>query len=161
MSADERDRDLTPVEVGKSPKPARRLSERRSSAEVADESGLWIVYDGDCPFCSSYVRLYRLREVTGRVHLIDARTDHPILREVRTLGFDLDAGMAVKAAGHFYHGAEALHFLAILGAGDGLFNALNRALFRHPRLANALYPWMVRGRLLTLRLLGRSTLGEA
>jgi predicted DCC family thiol-disulfide oxidoreductase YuxK len=126
-----------------------------------DRGGLWIVYDGECPFCSSYVRLYRLREVTGRVHLIDARTDHPILREVQARGFDLDEGMAVKAAGRFYHGAEALQFLAILGAGDGAFNRLNRALFRHPRLARTLYPWMVRGRLLTLRLLGRSLLGEA
>lgn len=131
-----------------------------SADKKENQDGLWIVYDGDCPFCSSYVRLYRLREVTGRVHLIDARTDHPILGEVHARGLDLDDGMAVKAAGHFYHGAEALQFLAILGAGDGLFNRLNRVLFSHPRLAGALYPWMVRGRLLTLRLLGRSTLGE-
>ena len=131
------------------------------SADDPDKDGLWIVYDGDCPFCSSYVRLYRLREVTGRVHLIDARASHPILAEIEALGLDLDAGMAVKAAGHFYHGAEALQFLAILGGGDGVFNRLNRALFRHPRLARTLYPWMVRGRLLTLRLLGRSALGEA
>jgi len=130
------------------------------SADELDKPGLWIVYDGDCPFCSSYVRLYRLREVTGRVHLIDARTDHPILREVLAHGFDLDEGMAVKAGGRFYHGAEALQFLAILGAGNGLFNRFNRALFRHPGLSRALYPWMVRGRLLTLRLLGRTTLGE-
>lgn len=130
------------------------------SGDEIDNQGLWIVYDGDCPFCSSYVRLYRLREVTGRVHLIDARTGHPILGEIHARGFDLDEGMAVKAAGRFYHGAEALQFLAILGAGDGLFNRLNRALFQHPRLSRVLYPWMVRGRLLTLRLLGRTTLGE-
>jgi predicted DCC family thiol-disulfide oxidoreductase YuxK len=130
------------------------------SADDLDLPGLWIVYDGDCPFCSSYVRLYRLREVTGRVHLINARSDHPILVEIAALGLDLDQGMTVKSAGHFYHGADALHFLAILGAGDGLFNRLNRTLFRHPRLAQFLYPWMVRGRSLTLRLLGRSSLGE-
>jgi predicted DCC family thiol-disulfide oxidoreductase YuxK len=122
------------------------------------QDDLWVVYDGECPFCSSYVRLYRLREVTGRVHLIDAREPHAIVGEVRALGFDLDDGMAVKAAGRFYHGAEAMQILAILGSGSGLFNALNRALFRRPRLARALYPWMVRGRLLTLRLLGRRTL---
>jgi len=131
------------------------------STHDPDPGGLWIVYDGECPFCSSYVRLYRLREVTGRVHLIDARTDHPIVEEIRALGLDLDQGMAVKAGGRFYYGAEALQFLAILGAGEGLFNRLNRALFRHPALSRTLYPWMVRGRLLTLRLLGRSTLGEA
>lgn len=126
-----------------------------------ERDDLWVVYDGECPFCSSYVRLYRLREVTGRVHLVDAREPHPIVAEVRALGFNLDDGMAVKAAGQFYHGAEAMQILAILGSGSGLFNGLNRAVFRRPRLARALYPWMVRGRLLTLRLLGRRTLHSA
>lgn len=125
---------------------------------------LWVVYDGECPFCSSYVRLYRLREVAGKVHLLDAREPHPVVEEVRALGLDLDEGMAVKASGRFYHGAEAMQILAILG-GSGLFNRINRAVFRHPGLARALYPWLVRGRLLTLRLLGRRTLhstrGEA
>ena len=125
------------------------------------DTELWVVYDGECPFCSSYVRLYRLREVAGRVHLVDAREPHPVLDEVRARGFNLDEGMVVKAAGHFYHGAEAMQILAILGAGAGLFNALNRAIFRHPRLARALYPWMVRGRLATLRLLGRRPLHSA
>ena len=122
---------------------------------------LWVVYDGECPFCSSYVRLYRLREVAGPVHLIDAREPHAILDEVREHGFDLDDGMVVKAAGRFYHGAAAMQILAILGSGSGLFNALNRAVFRHPRLARALYPFLVRGRLVTLRLLGRRTLHSA
>jgi len=125
------------------------------------DSEIWIVYDGECPFCSSYVRLYRLRELAGRVLLVDAREPHPVLGEVRARGFDLDEGMVVKAAGRFYHGAEAMQILAILGAGSGLFNALNRAIFRHPRLARALYPWMVRGRLATLRLLGRHPLHSA
>ena len=125
------------------------------------QTELWVVYDGECPFCSSYVRLYRLREVTGRVHLVDAREPHPVVAEVRALGLDLDQGMAVKAAGRFYHGAEAMQLLAILGDGPDLFNALNRAIFRHPRVARLLYPWMVRGRLLTLRLLGRRTFPSA
>jgi hypothetical protein len=69
--------------------------------------------------------------------------------------------MVVKLRGRFYHGAEAMSILAILGSGDSWFNRLNRALFRHPRIARLLYPVLVRGRLLTLRLLGRSLIGEA
>lgn len=122
---------------------------------------LWVVYDGECPFCASYIRLYRIREVAGKVHLIDAREPHPIVEEVRALGLDLDKGMVVKAAGRIYHGAEAMQMLAILGSGSGLFNRINRAIFRHPGLARALYPWLVRGRLLTLRLLGRQSLHSA
>jgi len=122
---------------------------------------LWVVYDGECPFCTSFVLLYRLREVTGTVHLIDAREKHPLVEEVRARGLDLDQGMAVQAAGRFYHGAEAMQILAILGADSGLFNRINRAIFRHPGLARLLYPWLVRGRLLTLRLLGREPLHSA
>src|SRR2546421_10093190 len=93
---------------------------RSMSRPGLTQHDLWVVYDGECPFCNSYVRLYRLREVTGRVHLIDAREPHAIVGEVRALGFDLDDGMAVKAAGRFYHGAEAMQILAILGSGSGL-----------------------------------------
>jgi len=131
------------------------------SSPDADTNGLWIVYDGECPFCSSYVRLYRLRAAAGEVHLVDARGGHAILDEIRARNLDLDRGMAVKAAGRFYHGPEAMQFLSLLSDGNGLFSRLNRLLFRHPAWARGLYPWLVRGRLLTLRLLGRSTLGEA
>jgi len=119
---------------------------------------LWIVYDGECPFCRSYVRLYRLRSHVKQLHLIDARTEPPIVDEIRRRGLDLDRGMAVKLAGHFYHGAEAIQILAILGSGDTLFNRMNRALFRHPSIARWIYPLLVQGRLLTLRLLCRTTI---
>lgn len=128
------------------------MSARNPDATV----DLWVVYDGHCPFCSSYVQLYRIRQHAERVHLIDARTPHPILAEIRDRKLDLDEGMAVKLGGRFYHGAAALQILAILGSDDTVFNRLNRALFRHPRLARTFYPWLVRGRLLTLRLLGRT-----
>jgi predicted DCC family thiol-disulfide oxidoreductase YuxK len=134
---------------------------RPDTAPENAQAALWVVYDGECPFCSSFVRLYRLRDVAGSVHLIDARQPHPIVDNVRALGFDLDEGMVVLAAGRFYHGAEAMQILAILGSGSGLFNTLNRAIFRRPRLARALYPFLVRGRLATLRLLGRRTLHSA
>jgi predicted DCC family thiol-disulfide oxidoreductase YuxK len=120
---------------------------------------LWVVYDGECPFCSSYVRLYRLRGRT-RVHLIDARTPHPLVAEVKARGIDLDTGMAVRFNGRLYDGAEAMNLLAVLGSGGTIFNIANRVLFRHKRLARLFYPFLVKGRLLTLRMLGRRLLGE-
>jgi predicted DCC family thiol-disulfide oxidoreductase YuxK len=122
---------------------------------------LWVVYDGECPFCSSYVTLYRIRQQTDHVHLIDARSADPVVNEVRRAGYDLDIGMVVKFEGRLYHGAEAMTVLAILGSDGTIFNRLNRTLFRHPRLARALYPWLVRGRLLVLRILGRRLIGDA
>lgn len=114
-----------------------------------------VVYDGECPFCANYVKLYRLRQLVGQVTLVDARGDHPVLAELRALGLDLDEGMAVRWQGRFYYGAAALHVLALLGSESGVFNRLNRWLFSRPRLGRQLYPWMVSGRKLTLRLLGR------
>lgn len=122
---------------------------------------LTVVYDGECPFCSNYVRLYRLRQLVGKVRLVDARGDDPALARVREARLDLDEGMAVIWQGKLYHGAAALHVLALLGSEDGAFNRVNRWLFSRPRLGRALYPWMVRGRALTLRLLGRRLIGDS
>ena len=133
---------------------------RHDDARANDDRQLWVVYDGECPFCSSYVLLYRLRERTGQVHLIDARSGHPLVDEVRRQGLDLDEGMAVKFQGRLYHGAAAMNMLAILGSDGGVFNRLNRVLFRHPRLARILYPILVRGRWLVLRLLGRRLIAD-
>ena len=38
-----------------------------------------IVYDGDCPFCSRYVALVRLREAVGQVVLANARDGGPVV----------------------------------------------------------------------------------
>jgi predicted DCC family thiol-disulfide oxidoreductase YuxK len=129
--------------------------------EHSARGDVWIVYDGECPFCSSYVTLYRIRQNAGRVHLVNAREPHPIVDEIRREDLDLDEGMAVKLNGRFYHGSAAMSILAILGSNGTLFNRLNRALFRHPHMARFLYPMLVRGRWLALRLLGRRLIGEA
>lgn len=121
---------------------------------------LAIVYDGECPFCASYVRLYRIRASGRRVYLIDGRSPHPLLDEIREGRLDLDDGMVVKLGNRLYHGAAALNLLAILGSEGTWFNRLNRALFGRPRLAAWLYPVLSGGRRLTLRLLGRRLIGE-
>jgi predicted DCC family thiol-disulfide oxidoreductase YuxK len=130
-----------------------------SQVENRNTDDVWVVYDGECPFCSSFVLLYRIREHAKHVHLIDARSAHPIVDELRRQRLDLNEGMAVKFKGRFYHGADAMNILAILGSGTTLFNRLNRALFRRPGVARLLYPLLARGRLITLRLLGRPLIG--
>lgn len=131
-----------------------------SARDDIPSGDIWVVYDGQCPFCSSYVQLYRLRALAGQVHLIDARSDHPLVEAIRHHGFDLDAGMAVAFGGRIYWGAEAMNLLALLGGDGTIFNRLNRLLFHRIGLARLLYPMLVRGRMLTLRLLGRGRIGE-
>ena len=117
---------------------------------------IWVVYDGLCPFCSSYVTMYRIRELVKKVHLIDARDSaDSLVRELSRQGFDLNEGMAVKWKGRFYYGGDCLHVLALLGSESSFFNRLNRWVFSRQRLSRVLYPMLVAGRKLTLRILGR------
>lgn len=119
---------------------------------------LTIVYDGDCPFCAAYVRMTRLRAAAGRVALVDARAGGPVVDEARAEGLDLDAGMVVKAGGRLYHGDAAMTLLAGLTTPSGAFNRIAAWAFRSPSRARLIYPPLVAGRNLTLRILRRRKL---
>ncbi len=124
------------------------------------ERGLEVIYDRECPFCTSYVRLVRLREAVGPVTLIDARSDDPRVRAVQAMGFDLDEGMVVRHGDDVFYGEAAMRHLSILSAPGGLINGLMRRVFRSPRRAALLYPVLARGRRLVLRLLGRGRIAD-
>ena len=137
-----------------------------TSAHPTGSDGPVIVYDGECPFCAAYVRMTRLRDSAGSVTLVDARSaaqdgGHPVLTEIRDRGLDLDRGMVVKMDGQLYHGDAAMTALALMTTPAGAFNRLMRALFRRPGLSRVVYPPMVAGRNLTLRLLGRRPIGQS
>jgi predicted DCC family thiol-disulfide oxidoreductase YuxK len=118
----------------------------------------WLLYDGECPFCSRYVRHVRLREAIGPIMLANAREHAALLEEVRRLGFDVDTGMVLKLDGNYYHGADCIHALALLTTPSGWFNRLNSVVFKSSTAAKVLYPVLRTGRNLTLRLLGRARL---
>ncbi len=118
----------------------------------------WLVYDGQCPFCSSYVKFMRLKESVGAIRLVDARAGGPEADECKGLGFDLDKGMVFKFGGRHYFGADAINAMSMLSSRVGLFNRLCAVLFRSPGRAAAWYPFMRLGRKGALRLLGRSDL---
>jgi predicted DCC family thiol-disulfide oxidoreductase YuxK len=122
-------------------------------------SETWIVYDGQCPFCSRYVRLVRLRETLGPVQLIDARKGGPQVDEVRQAGLDLDDGMVLKWDGRLYHGADCINMLALLSTPSSGFNRLNAAVFRSRTASRLLYPVLRAGRNAVLRMLGRGKIG--
>ena len=130
------------------------------AAAAAAEKEAWLVYDGDCPFCSAYVRYVRVRDSLGRLHLVNAREPHPVAEEVRARGLDLDEGMVLKLGGRYYHGADCIHVLALLSTGAGPFNRLNALIFRSETAARHLYPVMRAGRNAVLRLLGRRKLAD-
>lgn len=118
----------------------------------------YIVYDGECPFCSRYVKMLRLRAALGRVELVDARSDHPIVVFLRDRQIDLDEGMAFVQNGQVSVGDECIHKIALLTTPSGIFNRLNALVFRSATASRLLYPVLRFARNTTLKLLGRRKL---
>jgi predicted DCC family thiol-disulfide oxidoreductase YuxK len=96
------------------------------------EPKAWIIYDGQCPFCSRYVEIVRLRDSLGRVELVDAREGGPIVDEAISAGLDLDDGMVLKIGDRFYHGDECVHMLALLSTPSGGLQPHQRRYFPLP-----------------------------
>lgn len=119
-----------------------------------------VIYDDDCPFCRNYVGMLRFREAVGPVTLQDARDGGPVVEALTDAGYNLDDGMVLLINGEVHHGADAMTRMALLSSDSSLFNRLNAAIFRHPRLSRVLYPVLRTGRNVTLHLLGRTPLQE-
>jgi predicted DCC family thiol-disulfide oxidoreductase YuxK len=119
-----------------------------------------IVYDGECPFCTRYVKLLRLREAIGPVALINAREGGPRVERLRNLGYNLDGGFVLEWEHRIYHGADAINRLALLSTRSNLFNKVNAFVFKSRTASRVLYPMLRTGRDLTLFLMGRSKLGS-
>lgn len=123
-------------------------------------TGLVVVYDGDCPFCSRYIQLLKLRKAIGKVELIDARSGGSVVTDLHEAGYDLNEGMVAKYGDRIYHGADCVHILALLSTGSGVFNRINSIIFRSKILSRVLYPVLRLGRNATLRLLGRPKIAD-
>ena len=135
-------------------------AQRQRAGNHHPRGDAWLVYDGDCPFCSRYVQYLRLREAAGPVRLVNAREGGPLVDELQRAGLDLDEGMVLKVGGRYYHGADCIHALALLSSGSGLFNRINAKVFRSPQLSRVLYPVLRAGRNTVLRLLGRTKIAS-
>ena len=130
------------------------------------EKGVWFIYDGHCPLCCFAAQALRIQQNCGELHLIDAReknndqTNVFLLERIKTLKFDLNQGMLIYYQGQFYHGAKALHFMAVYGAPKGFFNRLNRMLFKSQAIASFTYPFLRAIRNTLLHLLGRTKIND-
>ena len=109
------------------------------------QSPNWLLYDGECPFCSSYVSYVRLRESVGPVTLADARKYPLLVAEAKARGYDIDEGMVLKLDGHYYFGGDCIHALSLLTTRSGCVQSnQSRAVQiesgRPLRISSAAYP---------------------
>ncbi|MBN8542834.1 MAG: DUF393 domain-containing protein [Alphaproteobacteria bacterium] len=119
-----------------------------------------IAYDGDCPMCKRYVRWVRLKQLAKQLHMVNLRDLPTDVLSAISNEYNLDDGMLFVMDGNVYYGQDAVHRLALLSSGSSLFNRVNRSIFKHELLSKAIYPWLVRGRIVLLRLLGRKMINE-
>ena len=113
-----------------------------------------IIYDGDCPFCRSYIGLTRLRELADTI-LLDAREEPDLCRELLEKGVSLDEGMVVKINNEVYHGGDAINRITLLTSKNTLFNKFAYLVFSRPVISKITYPVLRALRNVTLRLLGK------
>lgn len=116
---------------------------------------LEVIYDGDCPFCASYVEYCRLREAFPGAVLTNAREVPDRVAAYRAQGMDINVGMIVTYGDAVYFGDQAMNMLARIARAGTVLQAILRFLFRWPVLAKLAYAVLRGGRNLTLRLLGR------
>lgn len=105
---------------------------------------IWFVYDGDCPLCTNAALALSIKKSYGHLNLLNAREtfDHPLIQEINSRAYDLDEGMVIYDGSHFYHGKDALSFMAKFGDNQGFFNLFNKTLFWSDIIAEITYPWM-------------------
>lgn len=123
-------------------------------------SAVTLVYDGDCPVCRNYTRYLSIKQVAGTVELLNARDNPPIIEEINAAQFDMDEGFVLKIGDQFYHGADAIHTLALMSTRTGVFNRINFLIFKSRTLSSTLYPALKSGRALLLKVLGKRKLNN-
>ena len=77
-----------------------------------------ILYDGECPFCQSYVTFANLRKTVGEVELIDARERPDLILHYEALGYLIDEGMIVDAGDEIYYKGDAVWAINTLASSN-------------------------------------------
>ena len=126
----------------------------------ASNVNILVVYDKQCPACDYYCNLVRIRESVGRLILVDARDNGPIMEEITAAGLDIDQGMVVKVGTQLYYGADAIHVLALMGTNKGLFNRMAYWAFRSRAVSKVFYPLLRTCRNLLLKALGKTKINN-
>jgi predicted DCC family thiol-disulfide oxidoreductase YuxK len=116
----------------------------------------FLLYDGECPACSAYVAMSRLRQLYPGLRILDARTEPGLVAELRARGYEINTGMVLCVDGVIHFGADATRAIAILGrTGPSPWRRAMLGAIGTAPWSRRLYPWLNHGRSALLRLLRR------
>src|SRR5436190_11708114 len=131
---------------------------RMADANKAPNDDVTLIYDGECPVCTAYS--CNVDAGSSQLKRVNARSVTPEVQRALDEGIDLDEGMVVLYQGKLYHGADAMHRMALLAPNSGIRNRLNRLFFGNLAVARAIYPTLRAGRNTLLYILGRKKIAE-
>jgi predicted DCC family thiol-disulfide oxidoreductase YuxK len=116
----------------------------------------FLLYDGECPACSAYVAMARLRQLYPGLKVLNARSEPDLVAELRTRGYEINEGMVLCLDGAIHFGADATRLIARLGsASSSRWRRMALGLIGTAPWSRRIYPWLNRGRGVLLRLLRR------
>lgn len=113
-------------------------------SDFMDKTGIYFIYDGECPLCASVAQGLRLQKSGATLHLINARQEksHPLIQDITQHNLSLDQGMVIYENNHFHHAKDALRFMAKYGKVSNVLMLFCKSLFWSERLSSLTYPWM-------------------
>ena len=122
----------------------------------ADRPDDFVLFDGACSVCGGYIAMAGLGKSPDGPAAVDARQAPELVEAMRRQGLEVNDGMIARVGGRIYYGPEVTRLIAdratqAPAAARGLLYVIGRAPWSH-----ALYPLLVKGRRLLLRLRGRT-----
>jgi hypothetical protein len=116
----------------------------------------YLLYDGDCPACRSYVALARLRQHFPDISVLDARREPDLVAALRGRGFEINDGMVLCLGGVIHFGPEATRMIGVMQRPvAALAPRLVLAFIGTAPWSRRLYPILNGARQMLLRFLGR------
>lgn len=119
---------------------------------------LLVAYDGQCPFCSAYVRVNRLHALDIDLQLIDLRQDLAFVESLRERGINPQEGIYAHYQGQDYFAEGAMALIGGLTSSSSFVARGFKWWFQSHARARFIYPLLKFGRGLALKILGRGPL---
>ena len=122
----------------------------------SNQNDVWFIYDGECPICCVAANGLAIKETIGKLNLLNARenNNHPLMLEINSRGLNLDKGMVIKVNDNYFHGADALQVMGLIGTNQGWFNRMNYLFLRSKFSSRLFYPFLKGTRNLLIKLKG-------
>ncbi|MBT5411961.1 MAG: DUF393 domain-containing protein [Cellvibrionales bacterium] len=113
-----------------------------------------IIYDGECPFCTDFVKASNLRKHYKNLNIVNARDKNSVTKRIIDEGYDLNEGMVVLVDKKILYGTEAARFITINGSG-GLKHWFYKIILYNQKIAEFIYPILVFLRKQYLKIAGK------